>query len=396
MTSATSVSTRAPIDCIPPDGGGTRDWSRTLRIAIAWTLLALVAFLLLQTLLAAYNDHVVRDALNHKLIDEIAPWEATIVSRLLPGAIPGAIVFVTLAVGGLVIARRGPRLLFAVPAIAYIFASVVTSPHVPQPIGFQWGLECFDWDVTYTSCAMPWFEHPWFGPTVDLALVLVPGFMIARRVRPRRWPGRPDIATLAAILTCAAAAATAIWAMAVIQLWVDLRPVAAVTAVGFLLGAARPWWPWLHVLIAVALASGFEWLLSMIFWPEPDYPLNSALPHILGETWPIVAIGLLAAAWQPLAWLIRRLQDRPLRMVVAVNVLNVADAVFTFLAVQSGGAYESNPIVRAIGLPLKLALVAAITLLLYRRKPSALVWPFAALLWVVAYHVAGIFVNAWH
>jgi hypothetical protein len=76
-----------------------------------------------------------------------------------------------------------------------------------------------------------------------------------------------------------------------------------------------------------------------------------------------------------------------------VNLLNLVDALLTLLAVNSGGAYESNPVVRSMGLPAKVFLVGLLTWFLYRRKPSALVWPFAALLWVTGYHVAGILVN---
>jgi presenilin-like A22 family membrane protease len=63
--------------------------------------------------------------------------------------------------------------------------------------------------------------------------------------------------------------------------------------------------------------------------------------------------------------------------------------------VRSGGAYESNPVVRFMGLPAKIVLVGLLTWHLYRRKPSALVWPFVALLSVAGYHVAGILVNGW-
>jgi hypothetical protein len=183
--------------------------------------------------------------------------------------------------------------------------------------------------------------------------------------------------------------------MVVIQNGIDLRAVAAVAALGLIMGTPRPWWPWFHLLVALALANAFAWLLDVVFWPDPNFPFGTALPFLLGDTWPIVAVGLIAAAWQPLAWLIRRLQSQPLRLLVAVNVLNIADAVLTLLAVKTGGAYEANPFVRIAGLPVKIVFVAALTSLLYRRKPSSLVWPFAALLWVVGYHVAGIFVNGW-
>jgi hypothetical protein len=116
---------------------------------------------------------------------------------------------------------------------------------------------------------------------------------------------------------------------------------------------------------------------------------------MLEEMWPIVAVGLIASAWQPLAWAIRILQGRPIHLLIAVNVLNILDAVMTLIAVKSGGAFESNPLIRSAGLPAKVILVGLLTWLLYRRKPSAFVWPFAALLWVACYHVAGILVNGW-
>jgi len=392
MKSATGVSTRAPIDYVPHEVDRPSN-PRILRVAIIWTLIALSLFLLLQTLLAAYNTHIDYEAVDRGMLDEVS--YATAISRLFPNGIPSVIAFVTIAVVGEAIASRGHRVLFALPGIAYVFASLAISPHLPHAIGPQWQLACWDWDVTYTTCAMPWFGNAWFGPTVDLALVLVPGLVVTRRVRPHRWPGRTDAAAVAGILTAVALVTTAVWSMSVVQNGVDITPVAAVAVLGLVLGAARPWWPWLNVIVAVALANGFAWLLDMMFWPEPEYPLSSALPYILGDTWPIVAVGLIASLWQPLAWLIRRLQDRPVRLVIAVNALNVADAVLTFLAVRSGGAVESNPFVRNAGLPLKIVFVAALTVIAYRRQPSALVWPFSILLWVAGYHVAGMFVNAW-
>jgi hypothetical protein len=370
---------------------------RILRVALLMTLLALVVFLVIQALLAAYNDHILRQAIDRGMI-EIGPdgWQPpTIMGRLFRLGIPGAIGFVALAVTGSVIARRGHRVLLALPAVAYLYASVVVSPHHPEPLGSQWSLECFSWDVTYTTCVVPWFGHPWLGPTVDLALVLIPACMVTRRVRPRRWPGLVDASVVAAILACSAAVVTAGWAMVVIQNSIDLRAVAAVAVIGLVAGLPRPRWLWFHVLLALALAQTFAWLLDFVFWPEPTFPLRGAWPFLVADTWPIVAVGLIASAWQPLAWLIRRLQIRPLSLLIAVNVLNVADAALTLLAVKSGGAYESNPFVRTAGMPVKIVLVGALTVLLLRRKPSALVWPFAALLWVLGYHVAGIFVIGW-
>jgi hypothetical protein len=394
MSEGTIVGTRPVLPVSSDLPGAPAGRSRIFRVALLATLLGLLVFLGIQTLLAIYNVGLIRDAIDHGRTDALG-WELTWLSRLFPRAIVGVLDFVALAMAGSAIARQGHRVLFALPAVAYLFASVFVSPHRPEPLGVQWSLECFSWDVTYTTCATPWFGHPWLGPTVDLALVLVPGWIVGQRVRPRRWPQPVDDAVVAGILTCSAAVVTAGWAMVVIQNSIDLRAVAAVAVIGLVAGLPRPRWLWFHVLLALALAQTFAWLLDFVFWPEPTYPLRAALPYLLGDTWPIVAVGIIAASWQPLAWLIRRLQKHPFRLLVAVNVLNIADAVLTLLAVKAGGAYEANPFVRIAGLPVKIVFVAALTLLLYRRKPSSLVWPFAALLWVAGYHVAGIFVNGW-
>jgi hypothetical protein len=317
----------------------------------------------------------------------------SLAARLAPALIGGTLSYVLLSLVGSAVASRGHRVLFVFPATAYVFANIFVG-HLSQPeaIGAEWSLDCYSEALT---CAGPWFGHPFVGPLVDLALVLLPGWVITRSVRPRRWPGRTDAAVVAAILVSTGGIAVAGWTISVTQSYLDLRTIVPIGVLGLALGVARPWWPWLHMLFAAFTAGFIGLMLYMLIWPDPNYPLAFALPHALEETWPIAMIGLIAAGWQPLAWAIRTLQDRPIRLVIGVNVLNILDAVMTLLAVNSGGAYESNPFVRFAGLPVKVVLVGALTILLYRRKPSALVWPFAALLWVAGYHVAGIFVNGW-
>jgi hypothetical protein len=306
--------------------------------------------------------------------------------------IGGGIGYLMLALVGSAVASHGHRVLFALPPAGYVLASVLVGTHQPEAIGSEWSLDCYSEALT---CAGPWFGHPWIGPLVDLALVVGPGWVVARSVRPRRWPGRMDAAAIAAVSATAAIVATAGWAITMIQQRTDLRAIVAVGALGLVLGAARPWWPWLHVSFAVFAVGSFGVVLSYLIWPDPNYRFIDALPYLLEETWPIVAVALIASWWQPLAWAIRKLQERPLQLLIAVNVLNLVDAVMTLLAVRSGGALESNPVVRFAGLPAKVVLVGLLTWLLYRRRPSALVWPAAPLLWVAGYHVAGILVNGW-
>jgi hypothetical protein len=298
-----------------------------------------------------------------------------------------------IATVGVAIASEGHRVLFAAPAAAYVLTDLLVGPvHQPEPIGTAWGIECFSMSG---DCSGPWFVGTWVGALVDLALVALPGGVLALRVRSRRWPGVADVSALAAILTVVAAVVAAGWAIAVIDGYLQVRELVIVAAAGLLIGTARRWWPWLHVLLALFATGALGWIWEPILFPDPSFPFSQAWPTVLEGTWPLVAVGLVASAWQPLAWLLRRAKQRPLSLVLAVNVLNVGDAVLTALAVGSGGALEANPVVRVGGLPAKVALVGLLTWLLYRRRPTALVWPAAALVAVSCYHVTGILVNGW-
>jgi hypothetical protein len=366
---------------------------RTVRVALVATLVGVVAFLLVQGLLAAYNLGVVRDAVDRGLLHVSELDRLSYAARLSPVLFAGGISFLILALVGSAVASRGHRVLFALPAAAYILVSVFAAAHHPEAIGVEWSLDCYSTDL---ACGTPWFGHPWFGPIVDLALVLVPGWAVGRSVHPRRWPGRTDAAAVASILVALGGVAVAGWTIVAMEPYTDLRTIVPVGVLGLALGVARPWWPWLHVLFAAFAFGWLGWLINLVIWPDPGYPFVDALPYLLEQSWPIAAVGLIGSAWQPLARAIRKLQERPFRLAIAVNALNVVDAVMTYMAVRSGSAFETNPVVRVIGLPAKIVLVGLLTWLLYRRKPSVLVWPFAALLCVTCYHVAGIFVNGWH
>jgi Domain of unknown function (DUF5658) len=361
---------------------------RTVRVALLATAVGLLAFLVIQALLAAYNLGVMRDAVDRGWLDVSRSDPSR---NLLMSLGYGALSYLVISFTGSAIAGRGHRFLFVLPASALIFVSVLPSPHQAQAIGLEWTIQCW----APVTCSWPWFAHPWVGALVDLALILAPGWAVGRSVSPRRWPGPIDAARVAGILLAAGGAAVVCWTIAMTQSYLDLRTVVPVAALGLVLGVARPWWPWLHVLFAALTAGFLGSTLQFLLWPDPGYPFADALPYMLEEMWPIIAVGLIGSAWQALAWVIRKLQERPFRLAIAVNVLNLVDALMTLVAVRSGGAYESNPVVRLVGLPAKVVLVGLLTWLLYRRKSSALVWPFAALLLVAGYHVAGMVVNGW-
>jgi uncharacterized protein DUF5658 len=374
-------------EAVAPEGPRNR---RPLSSALVAMLGGLLVFLVIQAMLAVHNVDVIRDATARGLVDD---YSLSLSDRALPALVAGSMGYLIVATVGVAIAAAGRRWLFAVPAAAYAFTTIfVGGSGQPQPIGTQWGYGCFSMNGV---CSGPWPASAWAGALVDLGLVLLPGVVVSLRMPSRRWPAIADVPTVAAILAVAAAVAAGGWAIAVIEGYLHLQEFLIVAAAGLLIGTARRWWPWLPILLAAFATGALGWIWEPILFPDPNFSFGHAWPYVLDRTWPLVAVGLVASAWQPLAWLLRRAKQRPMSLVIAVNLLNVGDAVLTALAVSSGGALEANPLVRIAGLPAKVALVGLLTWLLYRRRPTALVWPAAALVAVSAYHVTGILVNGW-
>ena len=83
--------------------------------------------------------------------------------------------------------------------------------------------------------------------------------------------------------------------------------------------------------------------------------------------------------------------ERPgLGLLVAVNIVNVLDAVSTWLLLGRGEALELNPLMdHPLALVGKVVGVAAATVWLRRHRPAALLIPLAPLVWVTVYHLAG-------
>lgn len=145
---------------------------------------------------------------------------------------------------------------------------------------------------------------------------------------------------------------------------------------------------------AVVASGALAWFLSGGGAAGLPSSAGAGEPSSVIGTAGLFVVGVLvASAWEPLASVIRRSDIRPLGLLIAVNVLNLADAVLTAVEVHSGHALELNPLIRYGGLPLKVAVVGAISWLLYRRRPAALLWPAIVLLAVVCYHVSGFVVN---
>lgn len=76
-------------------------------------------------------------------------------------------------------------------------------------------------------------------------------------------------------------------------------------------------------------------------------------------------------------------------LLVALNVLNVLDAVLTYLVTEAGVAVEANPLVEWLTLPGKVMLVAALSIVLWRLRPRALAVPVVGYTLVVCYTIGG-------
>lgn len=118
----------------------------------------------------------------------------------------------------------------------------------------------------------------------------------------------------------------------------------------------------------------------------------SDLSSLLILAWPFAAltVGRVAA---DVELLLHRYEPSPLILVVLVNVLNLADAVATQLALSGGAAVEANPVVRAVGLPAKALGVAVASVLIARWRPRVLLVPIAVLTLVAAWHIGGLLTN---
>ncbi|MDQ3982612.1 MAG: DUF5658 family protein [Actinomycetota bacterium] len=80
---------------------------------------------------------------------------------------------------------------------------------------------------------------------------------------------------------------------------------------------------------------------------------------------------------------------RSIALVVALNALNLLDALLTFALTEAGVAREGNPLIGWLTLPGKIVLVAALSFLLWRLRPRALIVPVVAYALVICYTLAG-------
>jgi hypothetical protein len=234
----------------------------------------------------------------------------------------------------------------------------------------------------------------WLGAAMDLGLALLPAAVLAARSRQRTTEhssGDEPVLRAAALGLCL----FVLWLVVSTRAnsfdarlpWADVPTMLPLFLFGLLLGASRRALPWLWTAAVVPV-------LLMRWWP--DLLMYSGVPvsTTIAKSLPWVGITLLGVGPELVAKLLHAVRDRRIALVIAVNALNVADAVLTSVEVHRGGVVEANPVIDAIGLPAKILLVGLFTLLLACRRPRALVWPALVLLGVLGWHIAGLYLNA--
>ena len=339
-------------------------------------------FVLLQDLLTLHNVNILRAAAATHRLGGLPPGILSMRTHLTEAALEASILYLAFAGGAMLLASLGRRVLFVVPALAYVAYGFAIGPHQPQPIATQWSFSC-------ASGCTAWYSAPWIGATVDLALVLLPATAIALTVRGTRWPGHLDTSAIAGIGVALGATVVAYRTTDIVNGYALLAETIVVATFALLAGTPKRWWPWAPVLFALALSGSGQMLVYSAMYPDAGV----AWRDLVQPAVPLMIVALLAGSWQPVAAILRRGRARPRALFVAANLLNVADAGLTAIAVHAGEAKEINPLVTWMGLPAKLVLVAGFTWFLYRRQASALVWPVAAMLLVLGYHLSGIVVN---
>jgi hypothetical protein len=154
-------------------------------------------------------------------------------------------------------------------------------------------------------------------------------------------------------------------------------------------------------LLGIALARGPHWRFLAaagvpILWATTWIPLllvgdsrsldmselHDALPYLA-----VVTAGLL---WHPIASVIDGERAQPWVLVVALNLLNIADLVLTRIALHSGQAVEANPFAAWIGPGVKLVGVGIASALVARFRPRAVIWLVIAFAAVIVWHLSGV------
>jgi hypothetical protein len=365
--------------------------ARVATSAALATVASLAIFITAQTLLLLRAHHLMWEAF---LLQNGPHYANDVVGSVWPDLLLTTGRFCGLMLAGITLAVSGRRRAYAVPAIAWFLLSMTHGPalvHLPHPapIGVGWG------PVSGTAIGSPFvWMNQWVGSVIDYTLALLPAAVLASGLRhsgmlrpaDRRWPPITSVATFTLCVFVLLLTMLAL-ALSVDSLypWAQVPAMVPLFLFGALLGTRWPSLLW--TAAAVPLLIQVDWFSLIHSASSPLLPtLLSPVPFVV-----VVGLGLAPG---PAARALERLRESPLSALILLNVLNVADAVLTWAAIDTNQAAEANPVVRMLGLPAKVMLVAAISLVLYRRQPRAIAWTVLVFIGVIAWHVAGLYFTA--
>ena len=299
--------------------------------------------------------------------------------------VPDLLVYAGLAGAGLVLVALGYRFLWCLPAVLFATLPIVGAAHAPQFIGTGW------WALVEMTGRHSWFGNAPVSSGADLALVLAPAAAWVGTVsrRPHRSLGMTGVLAVAVVTGVVGIALRT--AFVVSNSLPEVGMVAAVCTFALLASTSRPWWPWATVLVAGLVCGLIQELLVRLGIAHGR--TSVVLGTTPREQIVVTVCAVVVSCWEPLSTAMRGSEESPLGLLIAVNVLNVADAALTQFAIRAGQATELNPLVRSIGLPAKIVGVGLLSWLLYRKRPALLLIPAAALLLVLAYHVSGLVID---
>jgi hypothetical protein len=223
------------------------------------------------------------------------------------------------------------------------------------------------------------------GPAWLSVLAAAPGL-----VRGWRWGATPTVGMLAS--GAIVGGGSLVLAIAHVDLplapawgssWLALVLPLVVAAAGLKRGSA---------VVAVLVSELFvSTLLGTLATPYAGSPLLTAdLPFLGGLV--VANVTAIAAVLLIAAGIDHSLPAEPpgLGLLVALNAVNVIDAVSTWLLLARGDALEFNPLMdHPAALVAKVIGVAVASVWLRRHRPLALIIPLVPLAWVTLYHVAG-------
>lgn len=336
------------------------------------------AFTLLQVLLAAANAGMLARYLIVDPVSGYDPVSTHLVARLPVAGSLAASTYL-LAALPLILAAQHSNYRWLLPIVPILY--VLLSGPGASPIGLEWRTSC-------ENC--PWFAAEWFGPLLDVVLVSGPAFWVARKKPSSSADSLPsaDLPNWVAAVSVGALLMLTFWAFSSYGDSVEVGAFVSAGLIAIWIGEPSLRWAAASVATVLWLSGGVREVAAMLM-TNPQYGFPVGWGSYVQSAWPLATVMCVGAMRYPLRRAFLGIQQSPLAMLIAINVLNVVDAVATWLGVTSGNAVEVNPVVQTIGLPVKLALVFAASWAIFRKQPQSLLVPLAAMGLVAAYHCVG-------